>query len=183
VQRPRDPCYAPAMRRNVFSALFALAAAGCAGCESSIMYSDADSTEADDRDYVRGPTTIKNVEFDALWSRAEWVLQMEGQAIDRDRTRYDLKQMVTHWDTRLAPTRFEGKRSRAWIRFEPLQPGEWNVAVAVQMQRNADIDMPSAASQAKWEEAESNVSRASVLVWKIESGFRNEDEQAGPAKK
>ena len=147
------------------------------------MYSDADSNEADDGDYVRGPATIKDVEFDALWARAEWVLTMEGQAIDRDRTRYDRKEMVTHWDTRLAPTRFEGKRSRAWIRFEPLKPGEWNVAVAVQMQRNADIDQPSTASQAKWEETESNTARASVLVWKIESGFRNEDDQAGPAKK
>src|SRR5262245_18035312 len=107
---------------------------------------------------------------------------MEGQAIDRDRTRYDQKQMVTHWDTRLAPNRFEGKRTRAWIRFEPLKSGEWSVAVAVQMQRNADIDQPSAASQAKWEDTESNTARAGVLLWKIESGFREADEPKGAGK-
>jgi hypothetical protein len=159
--------------------MFALA---LGACESSIMYSDADSTRADDEDYVHGPAPLKGAEFDALWARAELVLTMDGQQIDRDRTRYDQRQMVTHWDTRLAPNRFEGKRSRAWIRFEPLKSGDWDVAVAVQMQRNADIDQPSAASQAKWEEAPSNTARADVLLWKIESGFRDENAEKGAGK-
>ena len=146
------------------------------------MYSDADSSEAGDADFVRGPSPLKGVEFDALWARAEWVLTMEGQAIDRDRTRYDQRQMVTHWDTRLAPNRFEGKRSRAWIRFEPLKGGDWSVAVAVQMQRNADIDQPSAASQAKWEDQPSNTAKADVLLWKIESGFRQDAADKDEAK-
>ena len=177
VQRLRRPCYAPAMRRTLLSTLFVLALTGCVsvtGCESSVMYSGADAAEADDGEYVRGPAPLKDVDFDALWSRAEWVLTMEGASIDRDRTRYDQRQMVSHWDTQLAPNRFEGRRSRAWIRFEQANQGEWRVAAAVQVQRNADLDQPSAAATAKWEATKPNLARAAVLVWKIESGFRED---------
>ena len=146
------------------------------------MYSGADAAEADDGEYVRGPAPLKGVDFDALWSRAEWVLTMEGQSIDRDRTRYDQRQMVSHWDTRLAPNRFEGKRSRAWIRFEPVGEGDWQVAVAVQMQRNADLDQPSQAVTAKWEATKPNLGHAGALVYKIESGFREGAKADGAAK-
>lgn len=136
------------------------------------MYQGADTATADDEDYVRNEKPLRGVEFDALWARAEWVLTMEGAFVDRDLTRFDRREMVTHWDVQLAPNRYEGRRSRTWIRIEEPKKGEWNVAVAVQVQRNADLDHPSNLGNAKWEAVASNTARAGVLVWKIESGFR-----------
>lgn len=171
------------MKRALLPVLLVLPLGACISAfESSVLYQGADSREADDDSYVRGPAPLKGVDFDALWSRAEWVLTMEGAGIDSDRTHYDQREMVTHWDTQLAPNRYEGRRSRAWIKFENPKPGEWNVAVSVQVQRNADLDAPSNIGNAKWEEREPNMGRANAILWKIESGFRegakDEDEDA-----
>ena len=148
-----------------------------AACETtSIFHGNPDEASPSAGDFTESPSPLVGSEFDALWDRTEHVLGMEGYGVDRDRTSYAEHRMVTHWDTLLAPTRFEGKRNRAWVQFRQAKPGAWIVGVAVQVQRNADIDMPSAESQAQWEDTAGNAARAGVILWKIESGLRAEGE-------
>ena len=137
-----------------------------------------DEEPAAKEDFVESKEPLKGVEFDALWERSEHVLATEGFGIDRGRSSYAEREMVTHWDTLLAPNRFEGKRTRAWVRLRESPPGSWIVGVAVQVQHNADIDQPSSASQAQWEDIAGNQARASVILWKIESGRTDIDADA-----
>lgn len=145
-----------------------------AGCESTeIFRGNPSESPVAAEEYVSGPAPLVGVELDALWDRAGQVLAMDCDGVDSERSSFADREMVSHWITLLAPNRFEGKRSRAWVKFREVAPGSWVVSAAVQTQRNVDIDQPSAASQAKWEEVASNQGRADLIVWKIESGFRD----------
>lgn len=153
------------------------------GCETTELFqgSNTDSPISPD-EYVSGPTPLVGVELDALWDRASQVLAMDCEGVDTDHTSFTAREMVSHWITRLAPNRFEGKRSRAWVKFTEVTPGSWQVSAAVQVQRNVDIDQPSVQSQARWEEVASNQGRANLIVWKIESGFRDNPGAEKPKK-
>ncbi len=144
------------------------------GCETTEIFrgNPADSP-APAEAFVSGPAPLVGVELDSLWDRASQVLAMDCEGVDTEHTSFASREMVSHWITRLAPNRFEGKRSRAWVKFKEVAPGSWAVSAAVQVQRNVDIDQPSAISQAKWEEIASNEGRANLILWKIESGFRD----------
>lgn len=162
--------------RVCFVLLLTLSGAGClgsAGCDTtSIFQGNPDDAAVATGDLVESPKPLKDVTLDALWNGAEQVLGMEGYQIDQSRTRYDEREMVTHWNTLLAPTRYEGKRHRAVVRFRQNAEGEWIVGVAVQVQKNTDINAPSNAANAHWEDMKGNENKANVLLWRIESGYR-----------
>jgi hypothetical protein len=152
-------------------------AATLAACETTKMFQHhPDEQMPSSEDFTHGETPLTGSEFDALWDRAEHVLLREGYGVNHTRTSYVERRMVTHWNTMLAPTRFEGKRTRAWVQFVESAPGEFSVGVAVQVQRNADIDAPTEESQAQWEADGSSPTKAGTILWKIEQGLRPEDD-------
>ncbi len=153
-------------------ALALLLAPALGGCERyAIFGGNPDLILVDDEDFLRSEKPLAVAELEGLWERARQVLVTEGWAIDTYATSYADRSMVTRWNTFLAPTRYEGIRSRTWVRFEPAGEGLWTVAVAVQRQHNSDIDAPLDPSHCEWEEQDSDQARSGVLLWKIEAGF------------
>lgn len=151
--------------------------AGClltAGCKT-------DNAPPDDDDYRLGES-IFVPEFDTLWERAKVTVMTEGWAVDEEETRFSERLIASNWAVRLAPARFEGNRTRAWVAFEEEDPTHWRVRVAVQRQRNKDIEDPLNLMTAQWEDQPMDEDRAMVLLWKIEAAFRTpgmQEEQAG----
>ncbi len=159
------------IRRPAAAALLLVAGAALSACEgSSFFYAGADNETVGDPDYAVGKP-VAGADIDALWDRAQQVLATQGYAVDGTRTRFADRVIVTRWNTLLSPVRFEGVRTRAWVRFGQAPEGGWIVRVAVQKQRNADIDQPSNELVAKWEAQPADSARAGVLLWQIESGF------------
>ena len=143
------------------------------GCEASGFFKgNADERTVDEADYAQSEGPVKGAELDELWDRARLVVGNEGLSVDESRTKFADRQMITRWNTFLAPQRFGGRRTRAWIRFRQDPAGGWVPGVAVQVQRNADMDAPYSAANAAWEDQPADKARADVLLWKIESGFR-----------
>jgi hypothetical protein len=142
------------------------------GCKSvPFLGGDPDAVTVEAADYTESRTPIPDADLDALWERAQQVVSGEGLAVDDSRTRYAERRIVTRWNTILSPQRFEGRRSRVWIGFRQ-QGGGWIASVAVQVQRNSDIDNPSDPARCNWEVQPNDAARAGVILWKIESGFR-----------
>ena len=153
-----------------------------AACDTTrIFRGDPDDATSKPSEYLGSATPLKGADLESLWEASDSVLRMEGYTIDSNRTSYPKREMFTHWDAFLASYRFEGKRHRAIVKFTEAPEGGWMVSVVVQMQRNIDINNPSNAAEANWEEMAPAASRASVILYKIESGFRepggDEDEK------
>jgi hypothetical protein len=163
------------LRRAVLAVAVALAAP-LPGCieptQLGLLRGDPDAREVGAGDWVESGSPLTGVAYEALWDRAKSVIGAEGLAVDDSRTDYATQLIVTRWDTLLAPNRFEGYRHRVWIRFTQPAPEQWSVGVAVQKQNNADMDAPTNPANARWEDKPADVTRAGVLLWKIESGFR-----------
>jgi hypothetical protein len=142
-------------------------------CETfGIFQVDAELAEPAPEAYVRCDPVEADLEL--LWERARLTLASEGYAIDESRTSWRDRAMVSRWNTTLAPTRYEGKRRRAWVSFDEVEEGRWRVSVAVQRQQNVDIDHPANPASAQWEaEQKPDPARAEVLLWKIEAPFRD----------
>jgi hypothetical protein len=151
-----------------------LAAAGLlSGCDSSRLFTgDPEAATPESKNYVESEKALPNADLDSLWDRAQQVVSGEGLSVDESKTKFASHVIVTRWNTFLSPQRFEGNRKRAWIRFKKDPAGGWIPGVAVQAQRNADIDAPSNGANARWEEQAYDPALAGVLLWKIESGFR-----------
>lgn len=170
--------------RLVFAGLLGLSIAACAACDTTrIFRGDPDDTTSKPSEFVGSADPLKTADLESLWEAAETVLRMEGYSIDTTRTHYDKREMFTHWDTHLAPNRYEGKRHRAEVTFKEVPEGGWTVAVVVQMQHNSDIVNPSNAAQANWEDVEPNAKRANTILYKIESSFREPGGDDKEAKK
>ena len=114
---------------------------------------------------------VKVERFDGLWERSKAVLEREAFFIDLDQTRRSQLQVVTQWQTSLSPYRFEGKRRRAVVKFEQTEDEHWQVRVAVQQQKNGEIDEPMKSMAARWELDGSADARAEVILYKINAFF------------
>jgi len=162
--------------RLISVALVALCSAGCPGCDTTrIFRGNPDDATSKASEYIGSATPLKGTDLESLWEASETVLRMEGYIIDTERSSYEKREMLTHWDTFLAPVRFEGKRHRAIVKFAEAPEGGWIVSCVVQLQRNVDIDNPSNAAQANWEDMAAPETRSRVILYRIESGFRPED--------
>jgi hypothetical protein len=144
-----------------------------AACDTTkIFRGDPDEATSKESEFVGSATPLKNADIESLWEASDTVLRMEGYQIDTSRTAYEKREMYTHWEAHLAPNRFEGKRHRAIVKFTKAPEGGWMVSVVVQMQRNIDINNPSNPAEANWEEMAPAATRAGVILYRIESGFR-----------
>src|SRR5437763_13366116 len=113
------------MRHRLASLLVLVAAA--AGCDSTrIHLGNPDAKNVASDQFVE-TTPIADVELDALWERAQVVLGMQGYETNEKRTHYADREIVTHWRELLAANRFEGSRTRAWVRFREAKPHAWIV--------------------------------------------------------
>jgi hypothetical protein len=159
-------------------ALIALAATGCPGCDTTrIFRGDPDDMTSKASEYRDSSTPLKGTDLDTLWEAADNVLRMQGYAIDTHRTKYENREMYTHWETRLAPNRFQGWRRRAIVKFYDEKEDGWRVAVVVQVQRNDDIENPSNPAQARWKDMPADSDKAGIILYRIESGFRDPVEE------
>jgi len=152
------------------SFLLAFPLAAC-GVTSPLGRGAEHSTVSDD-DYVQSTAPIAGADLDALWERAGQVLTFDGYAADSLKTHFADHEIVTLWNPVLGMNRYEGYRTRAWVRFKKAENGRWTPAVAVQRQRNGDIRDPSELALAQWEDQPADKSRATAILWKIESAFR-----------
>ena len=161
------------MFQHVRLVLALVAAAALAGCEFNRFGGRSpDESAVSAEDWVEGASPVAVADLEALWDRSKDVLANAGFAIDEQRTRYADRIIATRWNTMLSPQRFEGRRLRIWVRMQESGAGRWLVAAAVQGQRNVDIDHPSEPAGAKWEDIASDKARADVILYMIESGFR-----------
>ncbi len=149
--------------RRLTAVLVPLAALGLAACHSLDVPADEEYLSSE-------PVTV--AEFDDIWERAKIVLRGEGYALDDQMTARRKREIATRWRVSLAPSRFEGKRRRAFVRLVDLDDDRWLIRVAVQQQRNADLDAPLNPINADWEAEEVDAGRAEVLLFKIEHAFR-----------
>ena len=149
--------------RGLSAVVLSLAALALGACHSLDAPGDEEFLSSE-------PLTV--AEFDDIWERARIVLRGEAYAIDDEGTRRRDREIVTRWLVSLAPTRFEGKRRRAFVRLVEMDNGKWLIRVAVQQQRNADLDAPLSPINAKWEAEEVDAGRAEILLFKIEHAFR-----------
>lgn len=149
-----------------------LAGLGAAACETTHLFpGDPEQQFPEDTEWLRGQP-FSAPSFDVVWQRAQEVLAGEGYRPDEVLTSVSTGEIVTTWITRVAPTRYEGKRRRAHLRIEPVGETQWRVAVAVIRQRNADIDDPKNPLSAQWEADGIDTSRSELLLWKMEYPFR-----------
>jgi hypothetical protein len=149
----------------------AFATAGCAEIPR-IFSGNADDVSVGDGDWVESATPLSDVELEALWDRANQVMANVGYTVDTTNTKYSQRTVASQWNAQLSPYRFEGRRTRGWIRLTEPTAGRFVVGAAVQVQRNSDIDQPSNAAVAKWEDQPADKSKANVLLYLVESGFR-----------
>ena len=164
------------------SGLLALSLAGCEGMDNPLL-GDPGGWEPEEAEYVTS-STIEVPEFDFLWERAKFMIQTERYGIDGGRTRRDKKHLVSRWKTMLSPVRFKGVRRRVWMDFEEVGENKYIVRCAVQAQRNTVIESPTQASNAVWKELEGgDVTRANVILYKLEAGFASEDKPQEPRKR
>jgi hypothetical protein len=157
------------MNKRLVATFAALALAACS--DTQIFQGNPDNAKVADEDFVES-TELKGADLDGLWERAEQVVMIEGYEVDGTRTHFADREMATHWNAVMGMNRYEGYRTRAYVRFHKSKKGEWTVGVLVQRQRNIDIRRPSEEVMATWEEQPADKARAGVLLWKIESGFR-----------
>lgn len=163
--------------------VLALLVVATACCDAiPIFRGNPDNIGVSSTDYTESTAPIVGHGIDELWEHAQEVLRMQGYDVDATRTRFPERSMVTHWMTRLAPNRFEGYRTRIWVRFVEVSPGHWSVGAAAQRQRNADIDHPAEISNAKWEEQPVVDSRSELVVHQIESAYRDAEADSADAK-
>lgn len=164
-------------------ALVAVLAASAGACETTHLFSgDPEMQIPKAAEWLRGePFTAPS--FDSIWERATDVLMGEGYRIDESGTSASRGEIRTGWVTHLAPTRYQGKRRRVWVRIEPVQSSgggtaadakQWRIAVVALRQRNADIDDPSNPVSAQWEADGVDETRTALLQWKMEQPFRPE---------
>ena len=130
------------------------------------------SAKVSAEDFVEAESAAKGADLDSLWERAGQVLTAKGYAVDSVKTRFADREIVTLWNAVLGMNRYEGYRTRAWVRFHKADKGDWKAAVCVQRQRNTDIRNPSEISLAQWEDLPADKSAAELILWKIESAFR-----------
>jgi len=148
-----------------------------AGCATSPFGGNKDNIAVAADDFVESESPLVGADLDGLWERGKQVLGVEGYAVDGERTNFADRELVTRWNAVLGMNRYEGYRTRAWVRFKKAADAKskggttWTIAVSVQRQRNGDIRRPSEISLAQWEEQPSDKQRAGVILWKIESGF------------
>ncbi len=126
-------------------------------------------------DFVRSkPLAVP--EFDFLWERCKFMMQTDGFGIDGSRSSRDKKEIVSQWKTILAPARYQGKRRRIVMRFE--EAGErWIASAAVVVQRNEDIDNPMEIARAVWKKDDADSRRAEVLIYRLETGFPDPEDE------
>ena len=100
--------------------------------------------------FVRG-TVLEGAEFEQLWDRTKEVMAEQGYRSDPQLTRRAEKEIVSLWQTQLAPSRFDGKRRRVHVRFVEMEKGEWRADVWIEQDRNTEIGAPLNPFAADWE--------------------------------
>ena len=159
----------------------ALVAVLAASCDTPMAFrGNPDDAGVPKDSFVEGGAPLTGVDLDALWDRAQQVIAMEGLGIDDGKTRFADRLIVSRWSTHLTISRFEGYRTRTWVRLRQGKAGEWTAGVSVQRQKNMDIKQPSEELAAQWEDAPPENGRAAKILWKIESGFRVQGADAAP---
>jgi len=160
------------LRASAVALLLVAAAFVTASCETSKLFAgDPEQQFPKDTQWMRGqPFTTPS--FDVIWQRTGEVLAREGFRADEALTSVSHGEIVSLWITRMAPTRYQGKRRRAHVRIEPLEGAQWRAAVAVIRQQNADIDDPPNVVSAQWEADGIDEDRSKLLLWGIEQPFR-----------
>jgi hypothetical protein len=152
----------------VFLGVFLTAACG----DTQLFHTNMDEAGVSDDDFVESTEPLAAADLDGLWERSQQVIEGEGYMVDSGRSKYAEREMLSHWNAVLGMNRYEGYRTRIWIRYHKSGKDQWKVAVQVQRQRNTDIKRPSEISMAKWEAQPADKERSGVVLWKIESGFR-----------
>jgi hypothetical protein len=158
------------MHKRFAPILLVLLAAACGDTE--IFHKNMDEASVSDADFVESADPLPASDLDGLWERSQQVIEGEGYMFDAARSKFDEREMLSHWNAVLGMNRYEGYRTRIWVRFHKSAKDMWKVAVQVQRQRNTDIKRPSEISMAKWESQPADKGRAEVVLWKIEAGFR-----------
>ena len=114
------------------------------------------------------------------WIRAHCLTQRGGYRIDDDGTSQSRRRMGTTWKIELAPRKGDGRRTRRFAEFEPVQgeTNQWRARVSTVVQVNMDLDNPLDATRAEWRKADPDVDDAERVLWTIEARFR----EFGPSK-
>ena len=158
--------------RITLPAVLLLAALGIAvpGCESTKLFQGNPENALPEKEEWQQTEPLEVPSFAVLWEQARDVIEGQGYGLDETRTRFDRREMVSGWQTILAPTRFEGVRRRVHLTF--VAAGDrWIVRGAVVRQRNVDVDNPSNPAAAKWEGNGPDTTRTGLIIWKIRAGF------------
>ncbi len=158
------------MHKRLAPVLLAFLAASCG--DTQIFHTNPDEASVSDDDFIESEEPIAASDLDGLWERAQQVVEMESYTVDTARSKFAEREMLSHWNAVLGMNRYEGYRTRIWVRFNKAGKDLWKVAVQVQRQRNTDIKRPSELSMAKWEAQPADKARSNTVLWKIEAGFR-----------
>jgi hypothetical protein len=158
------------MHKRLAPVLLVFLAAACG--DTPIFHTNPDEASVSDDDFVESAEPIAASELDGLWERSQQVIEGEGYMFDAARSKFAEREMLSHWNAVLGMNRYEGYRTRVWVRFHKSGKDLWKVAVQVQRQRNTDIKRPSELSMAKWESQPADKARSNLVLWKIEAGFR-----------
>jgi hypothetical protein len=158
------------MHKRFAAIVLTFLAAACG--DTQIFHKNPDEASVSDDDFVESPDPLPASEMDGLWERSQQVIEAEGYMFDAARSKFADREMLSHWNAVLGMNRYEGYRTRVWVRFHKSGKDMWKVAVQVQRQRNTDIKRPSELSMATWEAQPADKGRSGVILWKIEAGFR-----------
>ena len=168
------------MRAHAAAVLLAVAAAA-AGClsDSPDDWSFPASDNPGPAGWVQGEP-FPCSDFEVLWETSKIHLQRGGYRIDDDGTSQSRRRMGTTWKIELAPRKGDGRRTRRFAEFEPVQgeTNQWRARVSTVVQVNMDLDNPLDATRAEWRKADPDVDDAERVLWTIEARFR----EFGPSK-
>jgi hypothetical protein len=172
----------PTLRRRAVTGLLAgLLAAGLPACGDHVLLRSDPETQEPERDAWQATEPLEVPSLAILWDHALAALDELGYTTDDRATDFAKREIVTRWVTRLAPTRYEGKRHRAHVRLVEADGGRWIAQAAVLRQENADLRNPMNPVQAQWERQGSDPGRAGRILFQIRIAFDPEARAAAAA--
>lgn len=153
-------------------------AAGAASCGDHVLLRTDPEAQAPDRGEWAETEPLEVPSFPVLWEQTLAALDDLGYSADDRLTDFAKREIVTRWVTRLAPTRYEGKRVRAHVQLVEAPEGKWVVRAAVLRQENADLRDPMNPVRAQWERQGVDAARAARILFQVRIAFDPEMQAA-----
>jgi hypothetical protein len=75
----------------------------------------------------------------------------------------------TGWKTDLQPFRGQGRRWRAEVRLEPIEPGRWQLEARVERERNQNLVSPLDPQRADWKADGGDERTAQILLMHVQA--------------